>query len=44
MSGKPKRLAPILIIYLFIYLFIYSIFNYTDHQNNIIDIKVVIKN
>ena len=38
MSGKPKSLAPILIIYLFISLIIYSILNYTDHQNNIGDI------
>ena len=42
MLGKPKSLAPVLIIYLFIYLFIhliiYWIFSYTDHQNNIIDI------
>ena len=33
-----KCLAPILIIYLFISLIIYSILNYTDHQNNIVDI------
>ena len=39
MLGKPKSLAPILVIYLFIYsLIIYWILSYTDHQNNIIDI------